>query len=219
MWAYIYIYHCVAQVADRKDRKRPDAAAGPLFPKRPACPVLPKPEAAGLEEDGDGDVANVLKMQQLARQSAKAEMKANAAAKANEKGQGKGRSAGRGKGAGRGRGRGRGRTSAEATEPKQEAPQEAAAPEPEQEVPQEPGALEPKQEVLEEVQPLLPKAKAGAKGKAKNGKRKLADKENENPDEGDAAQKGDSKKKKRVCTLLDTVEDLCPSKAFLNMDL
>ena len=199
----VYSSHYVAQVPDRKDRKRPDAAAGPLFPTRPACPALPK-----LEPDDDGDdVKNVLKMQQLARQNAKAEMKADAAAKAKAKGQGKGRSGGRGKGAGRGRGRGRAHTSAEATHPEQE----PTAPAPKQ----EPGAPEPKQEVLEEVEPPLPEAKAGPKGKAKSGKRKLADKENDNP-EGKAAKKVEGKKK-RVCTLLETEKDLCPSKAFLNM--
>ena len=76
----------VVQVAAARDRERPDASAGPLFPNRP-----PKPELAKV---GEGDVANVLKMQRQARQEAKA------------------RGRGRGKGRGRG-GRGRGKATAE----------------------------------------------------------------------------------------------------------
>ena len=93
----------VVQVAAARDRKRPDASAGPLFPNRP-----PKPELAKEEDDlGEGDVANVLRMQRQARQEAKAKIKAEAAS--NE-----GRARGRGRGKGRGRGgRGRGKATAE----------------------------------------------------------------------------------------------------------
>ena len=180
----------VVQVAAARDRKRPDASAGPLFPNRP-----PKPELAKEEDDlGEGDVANVLKMQRQARQEAKAKIKAEAAS--NEE-----RARGRGRGKGRGRGgRGRGKATAEQPMPaeKEEHDEELKPAKAEQEL------LSAKAEQGDQDEPMSMAAKVAApKAKAK----RAAAKRKDQSDEGAAPNQDTAEDKPAKAPRVRSLED------------
>ena len=171
----------VAQVAAARDRKRPDASAGPLFPNRP-------PKRWQRRR------INVLKMQRQARQEAKAKIKAEAAS--NEE-----RARGRGRGKGRGRGgRGRGKATAEQPMPaeKEEHDEELKPAKAEQEL------LSAKAEQGDQDEPMSMAAKVVApKAKAK----RAAAKRKDQSDEGAAPNQDTAEDKPAKAPRVRSLED------------